>query len=147
MHQQNLFALAFSPDGKWLVTGSEDNTARLWDTRTRKPVVTLLGHPNIVYAAAFSPDGKTLATGSRDGLIKLWSLATLGDKQVLDTLTLPSYHEGIRSLAFSPDGNTLAAGNRDGSVQLWQAEPLSPDKPGKPTTEKRGRSVSLKARE
>ena len=128
-HQKDLFALTFSPDGKWLATGSEDNTARLWNVHTRKPAYTLLGHGDIVYAAAFSPDGKTLATGSREGLVKLWSLATLRDNQVLETLTLTSHQEGIRSLQFSPDGNTLTAGYLGGNVRFWQADALAPAPP------------------
>ena len=120
-HQQNIFALAFSPDGKYMVTGGEDNTARLWDAHTRKPIHLMLGHRDIVYAAAFSPDGKTLATGSKDGTIKVWSLATLRDNVVQDTVTLKGDREGVYSLAFSPDGGTLAAGHTSGAVVLWQA--------------------------
>ena len=141
-HQKDLFALAFSPDGKWLATGSEDNTARLWNVRARKPAYTLLGHGDIVYAAVFSPDGKTLATGSRDGLVKLWSLATLRDNQVLETLTLASHQEGIRSLQFSPDSNTLTAGYLGGNVRFWQADALAPTQTA---PDKRRQSASRQA--
>ncbi|MGK3111543.1 WD40 repeat domain-containing protein, partial [Streptomyces mordarskii] len=65
-HNDNVLAVAFSPDGKTLATGSRDDTARLWDTDTGNVRITLKGHNDNVLAVAFSPDGKTLATGSRD---------------------------------------------------------------------------------
>jgi len=65
--------VAFSPDGKRVLTGSADKTARLWDAATGAAVATLQGHTNYVVAGAFSPDGKGVLTGSRDKTAKLWS--------------------------------------------------------------------------
>ena len=68
---------AFSPDGKRIVTASEDKTARIWDAATGKPIgEPLKGHEDAVCSAAFSPDGKRIVTASRDKTARLWDAAT-----------------------------------------------------------------------
>jgi WD40 repeat protein len=73
-HTGSVFALAFSPDGKTLASGSKDTTVKLWDLTTGKNIATLQGHTDYVRSVAFSPDGKTLASASHDRTIKLWDL-------------------------------------------------------------------------
>jgi WD40 repeat protein len=65
-------AVAFSPDGKTVLTGSEDKTARLWAVATGRPVGPPLHHQGEVLAVAFSPDGQTVLTGCHDGTARLW---------------------------------------------------------------------------
>ncbi|MEQ9233647.1 nSTAND1 domain-containing NTPase [Coleofasciculus sp. E2-BRE-01] len=72
-HQGEVNAVAFSPDGKQILTGSFDNTARLWDNQGNL-IKELTGHQDLVYAVAFSPDGKQILTGSRDNTARLWDL-------------------------------------------------------------------------
>ena len=68
---------AFSPDGKRIVTASEDKTARLWDAETGKPIgEPLTGHTDGVSSAAFSPDGKRIVTASADKTARLWDAET-----------------------------------------------------------------------
>src|SRR5262249_34884898 len=70
---QSVLSAAFSPDGKTLLTGSRDHTARLWSVPGGKPLGCLLTHPTSVNAVAFAPDGRYLATAQRGGLIRLWA--------------------------------------------------------------------------
>ena len=62
-------SVAFSPDGKHIVSGSEDKTLQLWDTETGEMLQTLEGHKDEVWAVAFSPDGKCIVSGSEDKTI------------------------------------------------------------------------------
>ena len=105
-------ALAFSPDGRLLATGSYDGTTKLWNIATGDTIATLTGHTNEVNSLAFSPDGRLLATDS--GTAKLWNIAT-GD--VIATLT--GHTDGTSNLAFSPDGRLLATGSSDRTTKLW----------------------------
>ena len=67
--------MAFSPDGKIIASASYDNTVRLWDLKTQKPLgEPLTGHSSYVRSVAFSPDGKTLASGSSDNTVRLWDV-------------------------------------------------------------------------
>ena len=72
----HVISVSFSPDGKTLVSGSDDNTIKLWDVETGQEIRTLKGHDNYVRSVNFSPDGKTLVSGSADRTIKLWNLGT-----------------------------------------------------------------------
>jgi WD40 repeat protein len=71
-HRGGVEAVAFSPDGKTVLTGSDDKTARLWETGTGKPLGPSLQHEATVFRVAFNPDGKTVLTGSEDKTARLW---------------------------------------------------------------------------
>ena len=116
-HRDNVLAVAFSPDGRILASGSRDRTIRLWNTDTGKRLQTLGEHTDGVTCVAFSPDGRTLASGSWDHTIRLWDINTGEPKWVLDEHT-----DGIRTVAFSPDGRTLATGGYDHTIRLWDAD-------------------------
>ncbi len=73
-HSYSVISVTFSPDGKYLASGSHDKKIKLWSVESQKEVTTLQGHSKAVRSVAFSPDGKYLASGSVDSTIKLWSI-------------------------------------------------------------------------
>ena len=100
-HTDQVTAVAYSPDGRTLATGSWDSTVRLWDVATHTQLgEPLLGHRDTVNSVAFSPDGRTLATGSDDKTVLLWDVATR--KRRGEALRGPK-GGAINSVAFSPE--------------------------------------------
>jgi WD40 repeat protein/tetratricopeptide (TPR) repeat protein len=126
-------ALAFSPDGKYLVAGfgvrwllnpgGPSYPLKVWEVASRRQIL-LNGHTNFCMSLDFSRDGKLLASGSRDGTAIAWSTETW---KALHTLQdpdneSPSGQSGwgmVEGVAFSPDGKTLAMAGREGNVHLW----------------------------
>jgi hypothetical protein len=114
-HEAAVETAAFSPDGKWVLTGAADNTARVWDSATGQPVSVLKGHEAGVTIALFSPDGARILTGS-ERTVRIWDAATG------NLLRQLKGHEGWLGLAmFSPDGSRVLAVS-DKTVHLWDAE-------------------------
>ena len=121
-HTDNVLSVAFSPDGKYLASGSSDNTVRLWDVTTGEEVRRFDGHTNSVKSVAFSPDGKYLASGSRDNTVRLWDVTSGEEVHRIDGHT-----NDVNSVAFSPDGKYLASASHihffavGFPLRLWDA--------------------------
>ncbi|KAI3055665.1 hypothetical protein CBS147353_11284 [Aspergillus niger] len=115
-HSDSVDAVAFSPDGQTVVSGSDDSTIKLWNAATGELQQTLEGHSASVTAVAFSPDGQTVVSGSYDRTIKLWNAAT-GELQQ----TLEGHSDPVSAVAFSPDGRTVVSGSGDSTIKLWNA--------------------------
>lgn len=115
-HEGKINFAAFSPDGKRIVTASDDKGARLWDVKTCKQLGLPLMHNGFVAYAAFSPDGKRLVTASWDKTVRLW------DVESGNSLGIVLNHLGVvRFAKFSPDGKKIATISGD-DIQIWEAK-------------------------
>jgi RNA polymerase sigma factor (sigma-70 family) len=116
-HTDLIRSVAFSPDGKLLASGADDQTVRLWDIAAGNELRRLPEHGKPVGAVAFAPGGTVLASVDGDGVLRLWDVAT--------GKTLRQFQADtgvIRTFAFSPDGKVLATGEEgSGMVRLWDA--------------------------
>jgi WD40 repeat protein/serine/threonine protein kinase len=107
--------MTVSPDRRWVVTGSLDNAARIWDLTSGRLMHTLDGHAFRIRSVAISPNGDRIATGSGDQTVKIWDAA-----RGLELLTLRGHTNDVVSVAFSPDGQRVAAGSSDGAIEEWE---------------------------
>jgi hypothetical protein len=125
-HKSYVRSVAFSPDGRRIVSGSEDNTLRLWDAATGKPIGAPIGSPGPYYlkvnSVAFSPNGRRLVSGSGDNTLRLWDAAT--GKPI--GAPLQGHKSSVTSVAFSPDGRRLVSGSEDNTLRLWDAATGNP---------------------
>jgi WD40 repeat protein/transcriptional regulator with XRE-family HTH domain len=115
-HTADVWGVDFSPDGKYLVTGSDDRTARLWDVATGETIRIFSGQSGGIDGVEFSPDGKyLLAGGGADHTARLWDVASGETVQVF------SGHTGsVDDAAFAPDGKLIVtAGGEDMTVRIW----------------------------
>ncbi|KAH9203855.1 HET-R [Leptodontidium sp. 2 PMI_412] len=117
-HTREVTSVAVSRDGKQIVSGSWDNTVRLWDTSTGQLVLPPFeGHTSGVRSVAFSPDGKLIVSGSYDRTVRRWDVAT--GQQLLPAFE--GHTDRVNSVSFSPDGKQIVSGSWDRTVQRWDA--------------------------
>ncbi|KFY45073.1 hypothetical protein V494_01165 [Pseudogymnoascus sp. VKM F-4513 (FW-928)] len=113
-HLDTINAVAFSPDGKQVVSGSTDKMVRLYDVVTGALLHELKGHSSSVDLVAVSPNGKLVVSGSEDKTVRLWDTVTGVLLQ-----ELKGHSDAISAMAFSPDGKQLASGSWDNTILLW----------------------------
>ncbi|KAG9126262.1 hypothetical protein FRC07_004185 [Ceratobasidium sp. 392] len=109
-------SVAYAPDGRRIVSGSDDGMVRIWDAEAGDAVLEpLTGHSGWVTSVAFSPDGRWIASGSSDMTIRVWDAQTgeaKGDP-------LRGHSEGVSSITFSADGRRIASGSADKTIRVW----------------------------
>lgn len=114
-YDQPLLACRFSPDGKTVVTSSEDSSLQRWDLASGEKVI-LKGHDSWVRTLQFTPDGAQFVSGGCDGKLIWWSINEPEPKPIR---TIDAHQGWIRALALHPDGNQLASVGNDLAVRLW----------------------------
>ena len=110
--------VAWSPDGKKLVSGSFDRLVKMWDVASKQNTATFTGHGDSVESVAWSPDGKQIASGSWDRTARIWEV---GSGKEIAKFVHPDY---VNSVAWSPDGKYLATGgqNNFSNVRIWKVK-------------------------
>lgn len=120
-HTDAINALAFSPDGQLLVSGSDDRTMRLWDLEGNPIGDPIEGHTDNINAIAFSPDGQMFISASRDRTLRLW-----GRDGRLIAGPFNGHLSNVVAVTFSPDGQYVVSASRDQTLRLWDlnGEPI-----------------------
>ncbi|UKZ81833.1 hypothetical protein TrVFT333_009609 [Trichoderma virens FT-333] len=113
-HKGILTSVAFSHDSKRIISGSSDETIKIWDRTTGEIQQTLHGHKGSVSSVAFSQDSKFIASGSRDNTIKIWDSITGKCQQ-----TLHGHTSYVNSVAFSHDSRLIVSGTQDKAIKIW----------------------------
>jgi WD40 repeat protein len=118
-HTGRVYSVSFSPDGRRIVSGSGDNSVRVWDAETGQTVLgPFEGHTGDVNCVSFSPDGRRIVSGSDDKSIRVWNAET--GQMVLGPLV--GHTSYVQSVLFSQDGRRIVSGSRDRSLLVWNAE-------------------------
>ncbi len=118
-HSSGVTAVAWSPDGRRIASGSKDHTVQVWDATDGGHVYTYRGHSDQVYAVAWSPDGRRIASGGSfpdDQTVLVWDAADGGH-----AFTYHGYSNTVTAVAWSPDGKRIASGSLDQTVLVWDA--------------------------
>ncbi|WP_146066313.1 WD40 repeat domain-containing protein, partial [Candidatus Venteria ishoeyi] len=115
-HTDRVFAVAYSPDGSRIVSGSDDTSLKIWDAKTGVELNTLSKHSDSVNAVAYSPDGSRIVSASGDNTLKIWDANT-----GIELMTLSGHTDSVNAVAYSPDGNRIISGSYDKTLKIWDA--------------------------
>jgi len=115
-HSDHVDSVAFSPDGRRVVSGSRDKSARIWDASSGQQLLMLSGHTGGLNDAQFSPDGREVVTAAADRTARLWDAASGKELRVLSGHT-----DYLASATFSPDGLRIVTAGGDRTARVWDA--------------------------
>jgi WD40 repeat protein len=113
-HRDGINAVIFTPDRKYIITGSSDKSIKVWSVKTGKEIKNLLGHSDYITSLSITKDGKYLASSSWDGTVNIWSL-----KKWKILTTLEGKFSYINSVAFSPTDKIIAFGGTDKKIFIF----------------------------
>ena len=116
-HTSSVHSAAFSPDGRYIVSASVDETIKLWDIQSGECIKTLKGHTYFVESASFSPDGKYIVSASYDNTLRIWD--TSSGKCIQ---TLEGHTDDVNSATFSPDERYIVSASGDNTIKIWDTE-------------------------
>ncbi|MBD1931897.1 MULTISPECIES: WD40 repeat domain-containing protein [Cyanophyceae] len=115
-HSGDVTALALSPDNQFFASASDDETIRVWASKTKKLLKILTGHSSSIYSLAYTPQGEKLVSGSADETIKVWNLTKHELEFTLDA------ENCVNSVSVHPKGNILGAAGKDRNIRFWKIE-------------------------
>ncbi|NEO77258.1 hypothetical protein [Moorena sp. SIO4G3] len=115
-HGDSVNAVAVTPDGTRIISGSSDNTVKVWDLNTGAEVLTLTGHSAPVNAVAVTPDGTRVISGASDNTVRVWNLATGKEILRFNGHSLP-----VNAVVVTPDGTRVISGASDNTVKVWNS--------------------------
>ena len=111
-----VWSVAYSPDGKRVISGSSDKKIKMWDAENGREAMTFSGHTDQVNSVCFSPDGRYILSASNDRTLKLWDAAS-----GLEIRTFSGHSGFVYSAVFSPDGKYILSASSDSTLKLWNA--------------------------
>ncbi|MHA1232401.1 MAG: WD40 repeat domain-containing protein [Candidatus Helarchaeota archaeon] len=113
-HSNVVNSIAISPDGKYLISGSFDNTIIIWNIKNRSILRKLEGHKDAVISVSITPDGKQVVSGSKDKTVRIWDLETGSLLQILE-----GHNDLVCSVATTADGKKIISNSFDGTIRIW----------------------------
>jgi len=113
-HTNDITSVCFSPDGQFALSGSDDQTLKLWDIKSGREIRSFEGHSDIVTSVCFSPDGLYALSGSFDKTLKLWDI-----KSGREIRSFEGHLSYVDCVCFSPKGQLALSGSLDATIKLW----------------------------
>jgi WD40 repeat protein/serine/threonine protein kinase len=120
-HEGPVRTVAFSQDGSRIISGSQDNTIRLWDSEGGQLLKSFRGHDGAVRTVAFAESDQVILSGSHDNSIRKWNISEYEEIRVLQGQVLEGHVDAILSAGFSPDGERIVTASRDRTARTWEA--------------------------
>ncbi len=121
-HKAHVRSVRFSHDGRLLVSGSHDNTVKVWSVETGSAIKTFRGHDSWVRACAFHPNGRSILSGSHDQHAFAWSIADYEEVRVLEGRVLEGHTDAVLAASFSKDGSRVVTASRDRTTKIWDVK-------------------------